>query len=666
MYWVNKEKLAINTLRVLAATAITNAKSGHPGVSLGAAAIMYELFVNHLNVSPTDYNHFNKDNFVLSCGHAAPLLYATMLLCGYKNICMNDLKHLRKLHAKTAGHPEPCLLENLDVGTGPLGQGIAMAVGLAISEKKLESLVNTNKINFKHYVYCLFGDGCLQEGVAYEAISLAGHYKLNNLIMFYDSNKIQLDSEVSASTSFNVKAFFKSMGWRYIYVKNGNDPLQIRRAILKAKHITNKKPTVIECRTIIGYGSVLANNNKVHGTPLSQEQLNTLIDKLDYPYKGFTISPALADLPEYVKKRVDKQNTSDFTLLNQIEKDDLDLYKKIATLLKVEKSNPYSSMQTWFENYKNKPINSTRAICGDILNIIANKCNNLIVVGCDVTSSTKVKVAKSVNITADNNFLGQNLPVGVREFAMSAIMNGITAGKKLKAIGSTFLSFLDYNKAAIRLAAVSQIPSINIFSHDSITVGEDGPTHQPIEQLWTLRSIPNHMVFRPCNYWDMVVAFKAALSNETTPTTIVTSRHDFAQIPCSYEMAKHGAYVVKKSNDKKAHDITIYATGSEVPLAIDVALKIKNKNVRVVAINSLELLAKQPLSYQKQIFDESIKISIEYGSTLGWYKYVDLPIGIETFGQSADASSLIKYLKLDASSIANKIVAWLKTKKIRR
>ena len=212
MYSPQKEKLAIDTLRVLAATAITNAKSGHPGVSLGAAAIMYELFVNHLNVSPSDFNHFNKDNFVLSCGHAAPLLYATMLLCGYKNINMNDLKQLRKLHSKTAGHPEPHLLENIDVATGPLGQGIAMAVGLAFSEKKAENFIEQKKYLFKHYVYCLFGDGCLQEGIAYEAISLAGHYKLNNLIMFYDSNKVQLDSNVSASTSFNVKAFFKSMG----------------------------------------------------------------------------------------------------------------------------------------------------------------------------------------------------------------------------------------------------------------------------------------------------------------------------------------------------------------------------------------------------------------------------------------------------------------------
>lgn len=664
MYWPKKEKLAVNTLRVLAATAITNAKSGHPGVSLGAAAIMYELFVNHLNVSPKDYNHFNKDNFVLSCGHAAPLLYATMLLCGYKNICMNDLKYLRKLNSKTAGHPEPCLLKNLDVGTGPLGQGIAMAVGLAINEKKLENLVNTGQINFKHYVYCLFGDGCLQEGVAYEAISLAGHYKLGNLIMFYDSNNVQLDSEVSASTSFNVKAFFKSMGWRHIYVKKGDDPSQIRNAILRAKLAVNKKPTVIECRTTIGYGSVLANSNKVHGTPLSQEQLNALIDKLDYPYRGFTISPVLADLPEYVKKRVDKQITKDFVLLNRIEKTDLNLYKKIATLFKTEANNSYSTMQTWFDKYENKSINSTRAICGDILNIIASKCNDLIVAGCDVTSSTKVKVTNSVDITADNNFTGQNLPLGVREFGMSAIINGIIAGKKLKAVGSTFLSFSDYNKAAIRLAAVSQIPSINIFSHDSITVGEDGPTHQPIEQLWTLRSIPNHMVFRPCNYWDMVVAFKEALTSQTTPTTIVTSRHNFAQIPCSYEIAKHGAYVVKKPDGKKKiHDITIYATGSEVPLAIDVASRIKSKSVRVVAINSLELLAKQPASYQEEIFDKSIKISIEYGSTIGWYKYVDLPIGLDTFGQSADANSLIKHLKLDASSIARKITAWLKTVK---
>lgn len=645
-------KLAANTLRVLAASAITKAKSGHPGIALGAADIMYELFAHQMNTSPVHLDYFNRDRFVLSAGHGSSLLYATMLLCGYKSIHMSDLKNFRQIDAKTPGHPEPHLLDGVEVTTGPLGQGIAMAVGLAIASKKMANIVNTPKIELiNNYTYCLFGDGCFEEGIAYEAIAIAGRLKLNKLIMIYDYNSIQLDGVVSDSTVYNPAKFFRTMGWNVVTCLNGHDPRQIKSAFARAKSSTNKKPTVIIAKTKIGFGSVNEGTNKCHGSPLNEEQLVQLKKTLKYDYPDFTIPEALWPLRKQVIDRTDKKIIEFNKKLSRLEQTNPDLYARAIDMFQ---NNKFRFDHKWYDVSKFPTKESTRKICGSTLQPIAFNNPNLICSIADLSSSTMMKVNASTKITA-KKWEGQNLDCGVREFAMSAINNGIVAYGGMKAIGSTFMSFSDYNKAAIRLAAISRIPSINIYSHDSITVGEDGPTHQPIEQLWTLRLIPNHMVFRPTSSIDMVVAWEEALKSKSTPITIVNSRSTFDQVNVDYELAKKGGYLVRSD---KNHKVTLYATGSELPLALQVAEKLSVPS-RVVAINSLELLKRQDKKYLEQIFDDSKKISIEYGCTTPWYKYVDLAIGVDTFGCSGKPDDVVRRLGLTCSQIVNKINKWL-------
>lgn len=646
------QKLAANTLRVLAACQITKAKSGHPGIALGAAEIMYELFANQMNISPTQPDFFNRDRFILSAGHGSSLLYATMLLCGYKGISMNDLKNFRQIDAKTPGHPEPHLLSGIEVTSGPLGQGIAMAVGMAIASKKMANLANTPNIELiNNKVYCLFGDGCFEEGISYEAITIAGRLKLNNLIMIYDYNEIQLDGKVSDSTVTNPMKYFRAMGWNPIFCANGNDLRQLHSAFAKAKSPLNKKPTVIIAKTTIGYGSANAGSNKSHGTPLSPEQLVQLKKNLKYEYDDFTIPHELKDLSNIINERCEKKIFDFNKKLERLEKTNINLYKKVSDMIF---KDGFNFDHKWFDPSDFPVKESTRKICGNLFQIVACNNPNLICSIADLSSSTMMKINNSPKITA-KNWEGQNLDCGVREFAMGAINNGIVAYGGLKAIGSTFLSFSDYNKAAIRLAGISQIPSVNIYSHDSITVGEDGPTHQPIEQLWTLRLIPNHMVFRPTSSIDMVVALEQAFKSQHTPVTIVTSRATFDQINVDYQLAKKGAYIVRSD---KNHKITLYASGAELPLALEVAKKLDVAS-RVVAINSLELLNQQEKSYIENIFDNSKKISIEYGVTTPWYKYVDFAIGVNSFGYSGKPDDVVKKLGLTCGQIVNKINKWL-------
>ena len=637
--------LAINTIRLLSVCAINKAQSGHPGVALGAAGIMYDLFVHQMNCSPSNFKYYNRDRFVLSCGHASALLYATMLICGYKNISMTDLKNFRQINAKTAGHPESNLLENVEVCTGPLGQGIAMAVGLAIASKKVASIINTkNNQIINNYVYCLFGDGCFQEGISYEAIAIAGRLKLNNLIMIYDYNGVQLDGKVSDSTLIDTKKYFMAMGWNVLEIDDKF--LSIHNGILKAKK-SNNKPTVILCHTTIGYGSNVAGSNKAHGTAFSLEQIQQLKKNLNFHYKDFTIPQQLANLPNFVRQRVDVEIKK---FNNKLKLSNKKLYQQALDII----SNKFNFDINWFKKITFPQNDATRNIAGEVLQIISKHNPTLLTLIADVASSTKIKVNDSTNITA-NDWSGQNINCGVREFAMTSIANGINAYGGLKALGSAFLSFSDYNKAAIRLAAISKIPLISIYSHDSITVGEDGPTHQPIEQLWSLRLIPNHIVFRPASYIDTIVAFAYCLKSHNTPVTIITSRRGFNQHNVDYQLAKYGGYVI--SQPKKKHVLTIYATGSEIELALDVANKLPYVT-RVVVINSLKLLLQQDKKYLSSIFDESKKISLEFGCTTPWYKYMDLAIGVDQFGCSGKVKDVLTKLNLTTNKIVAKIKKW--------
>lgn len=653
---LNKQKtenLAVNTIRVLGVNAIAKANSGHPGIVLSAAPMMYEIFANHLNYSPDYPIYFNRDRFILSAGHGSALLYATMLVCGYKTITMEDLKDFRQIGSKTPGHPENTILKSVEVSTGPLGQGIAMAVGMAIAEKKLANELNVYNKLISHHTYCLFGDGDLQEGVATEAIAMAGHMKLKKLIMLYDSNDVQLDGRVSDSTSLDVKKYFLAHNWNYQIVKDGNNLKEIRAKLKLAK--LSSKPTVIEVKTRIGYGSELENTHLVHGSPLNKEQIDKLKKNLNYDYDDFLIPTVVKNLTSGIVSKVEKKINKFNTNLTNLERLDLNLYNLALKIINDQATNfDYS----WFESETLPQKDATRNIVGKALQPIALNNPLLIAGSADLTSSTKIKVENSPALTADN-FNGQNINYGVREFAMAAINNGIVAHGGCRAIGSTFLSFSDYCKAAIRLAAINEFPSINVFSHDSVTVGEDGPTHQPIEQVWSLRLIPNHTLFRPCSAIDVLVAWDYALNSKKTPTTIITSRSAFQQVNVSRQIASKGGYVIYE-NVKSKHDITLYATGSEVEIAIEVAKRLKTKNIRVVAINSLELLNLQTEDYKKSIFDKKKKISIEFGCTAPWYKYVDYAIGIDQFGYSGKPNDVLNKLGLSIDEITKKVQGFIK------
>ena len=647
----SKSKISINCLRALSLDQIANANSGHPGIALGAAPIFYTLFKYHLNVCPKTPDFFNRDRFIVSAGHASSLVYATMLCAGYKSLTINDLKNFRKINSKTPGHPEPHLLPGIEISSGPLGQGIAAAVGMAIAERKHANMFNVFGNLIDHYTYCFHGDGCLEEGVAYEAINLAGRLRLNKLILLYDSNKIQLDGKVSDSTSLKTKKFFESCGWNYIYIRNGNNVSKINAAISKAKR--SSKPTVIEINTTIGFGSPKEGSNTCHGSPFNTQEVEKMKNKWGYTNKRFEVPESVnEDFTNVILKRADKLLNNFYKELRVLEFKDTKLYNQYIKMV----NNEIEFDLEWFKDIKFKEFNSTREIVGELVNVLVKNIPTLIVGSADVSSSTKIGT-NSMNTFSFLNYSGQRINYGVREFAMASIVNGMTAHGSIKAIGSTFLSFSDYNKAAIRLAAIGQIPSINVYSHDSITVGEDGPTHQPVEQIASLRLIPNHYLFRPCNLYESLYALKFALHSKTAPVTIVTSRGAFKQYQTKgFEDVTKGAYVISNEPNKSYH-LTLIATGSEVETAIEVQDLLAKKQIfaRVVSAPCLELFDKQDKNYINKTLGNKPIVSIEYGVTATWYKYVDLAIGIDEFGCSGNANDIVEYYRLTPKDIVEKI-----------
>lgn len=642
--------LTVDTIRVLGTEMILNSNSGHPGIVLGAAPIMYALFRNHFVNDPNNPEYINRDRFVLSAGHGSALLYAVMHLAGYNSLNLEDLKNFRQINQKTAGHPENILVPGIDCTTGPLGQGVAIAVGMAIAETKLNTYFKKYKL-FNHYTYCLLGDGCLQEGVSYEALSLAARYKLNKLIFLFDSNSIQLDGKVSDSTITDYKKYFESLGLNYIKVANGNDVESISVAIEKAKQSIDK-PTIIEIKTIIGYGSIFENSNKAHGQALNLEQVQMLKEKLSYRNEQFEISRNVYSDFEPLKKRAIKSLES-----FERAKEKLALDKEKSEEFRRILDKEFNFEKKWFSGIKYENDIATRSISGDVINIVADNNPLLTLSSADIAGSTKIWSKNSKTYDVDNR-LGINLNVGVREFAMAAINSGIAIHSGLKAIGSTFMAFSDYNKAAIRLAAISHSPLISVFSHDSITVGEDGPTHQPIEQLWNLRLIPNHIVIRPCNLQETISAFDIAFKSENTPVTIVTSRLEFPQYK-GHDKTSRGAYVLLNN---KNYALSIVASGSEVHTAIEVARILDEKHkikANVISMPCYELFSKQSKSYKELVLGNKKIVSIEYGSTTPWYKIVDLAIGINRFGTSGKPKDVIKKLKLSPEDIVEKIFNYM-------
>lgn len=641
------DNLCVNTIRFLSVDSINKAKSGHPGICLGAAPIIHTLFTRHLVIDPENPTWFNRDRFILSAGHGSAMLYSTLHLAGY-DISLNDLKEFRQLNSKTPGHPEVFHTPGVEVTTGPLGQGIAMGVGMAIAEKHLAAKFNKkdNQI-IKHYTYVLCGDGCLQEGVAQEAISLAGTLGLDKLIILYDSNDIQLDGEVSLCNKEDVKGKFEAMGFDYFRVEDGNDVADIDNAICEAKK--TDKPAIIEIKTIIGYGSINAGDCSCHGAPLGESNTNELRTSLDWNYDVFEVpTEAYQFYNQHVILRGDNANTRWNKLLSDYQDEYPGDYIELDKLI----NNEYTFDSSVMPKFEVGFSDATRNISGHCIAHLSSQVPTFMGGCADLVKTTMTRGANG-NFQPDN-LTGRNICYGVREHAMGAIVNGLTL-HGMRGFGGGFLVFSDYMKPAIRLAALMKIPSLFVFSHNSPLVGEDGPTHQPIEQLTMLRSIPNCNVIVPCDANETVYAFNLAYETTSNPIVITTTRQKVPTLAnTSEEGFRRGAYIVYKENGKL--DGVIVAAGAEVSLAVDVAKKLEKESVyvRVVSMPSMFLFDQQSKEYKEQIIPSNVKnMALEMAHSMPWYKYSKNVYGVDRFGLSAPAAAVTKELKFACEDVYN-------------
>ena len=638
----------INELKSVTMDTICNAKSGHPGMALSSAPIMYTLYNKFINGYPKNSKWINRDRFVLASGHASSLLYNVLHLCGYK-ISMDDLKKFRKLDSITPGHPEYEMTDGVDATSGPLGQGIPTAVGMALAERKLANIFNKDDIKvFDHYTYVLCGDGDMQEGVTQEAISLAGNLNLNKLIILYDANDVTLDGPLSNSYNEDVCERFSACGFN-VYSLDSSDVEVLEATIEDAKK--SDKPSFIKVKTIIGEGSRYEGTCKVHGAPLDEEDLNSLKEKLNISTTFEYSEDSYADFQNNFYKRGKKEYSKwkkSLKLYSQKYADEYNyLMECIDGVVNNEKLDSYSCEL-------NKEI-STRNASKIMLNIVADNNKNIIGGSADVAKSVMTSLDNTTYISKDD-FNGQTINYGIREFAMASINNGILLHGGLKTFGGSFLVFSDYMKPALRMASLMKLSNVMLFSHDSIAVGEDGPTHEPIEQLSMLRSIPGYTVIRPCNEEETKLAYKLSFVNKGPVGLILTRQNLKTYHSVNEDDFNKGAYFVKYDKDSK---YTIIASGSEVNLAIDVheKLNLEGIKVNVVSMPSWEIFDKQSNKYKKSIlcnrYDK--RITLEMLSTFGWSKYGKHNIGIDIFGKSAKASDVIKSMGFDFDSIYNKI-----------
>lgn len=653
------QNLCVAALRATAIDGINLANSGHPGASLSLAPIMYILYRDFVIANPFKPNWINRDRVVLSCGHASMLLYTILHLCGY-NISIDDLKKFRKLGSITPGHPEVGVTEGVDASSGPLGQGIAEAVGIAVAEKMLAA--QYSKHLFNHYTYCICGDGCLEEGISQEAISFAGLNKLNKLILLYDANDVTLDGPLAQSDVNDVKKRFESARWNVINVKDGNNLKEIHAALEKAKK-EEERPTLIVFKTIIGYGSKNEGTCKVHGAPLGEEDGKNA--KLKY---GYTNEPF--DIPQEVyndfKETFIARANEKYEKYNNYYQQQKTINAEKINLLEKVINNDLNDLidNLKFDINSFKESDATRNSSGILLNYFHENLPFLVGGSADVASSVKTHLNNGVNFTPSTPN-GTNINWGIREFLMCAASNGILLHGGLRSYVGSFFVFSDYAKSAFRMASLMKVPQIFLLSHDSIAVGEDGPTHQPIEQFAMLRSIPNFNLIRPCDAKETYGAYRVALKSKTTPTAIVLSRQNLPLIPTSLYDGdfEKGAYIIDKAT-KNIPDGTIIATGSEVSLAIEVKKELLKKGidldiVSMPSYNSFELCDE---SYKKSVLRSNREktFSLEMASTYGWYKYSAHPYGIDTFGASASANDLIKEFKFTTKDVVKFILEFYK------
>lgn len=650
---MNDEKI-ISAIKALSIAEISKAKSGHPGIALGAAPILYTLYSKHMMIDINDDKWINRDRFIMSAGHGSALLYATLYMSGF-NLSIKDLKNFRQIDSNTPGHPEAGITPGVDCSTGPLGQGIATAVGIAAAERYLSEKFN-KLLDYKTYVLC--GEGDLMEGISYEACSLAGNLKLGNLIVLYDSNNVTLDGDAKKSFDEDILKRFDAMGWHTDMVADGNNPILIDMAISKAKRRTDK-PSFIEIKTIIGRDSLLQGTNKVHGSPLTKEDVRQLKDKLKLDNDLFSnISNLRKEMANFIRIRVTHDKKKWDTKYNAYLNSCDDETKRFLESLREDKRYDVTRL------FKEKTFedDGLRNINGIIMNEIANNYPAFLGGSADLSSSTKTYLNKFGDFSS-TNYGGKNFWFGVREHAMGAFINGL-ALSGLRPFCSTFLAFSDYLKPSIRMASLMNLPSTFVFTHDSVMIGEDGPTHQPIEQLPMLRSIPNHYVYRPCDVNEIIGSWQTILNNDK-PSSIILSRSKCKNLDVTDPLSvKKGAYIIRKEK-KKLFGIII-ATGSEVSLALDIAEKLSNKGmeIRVVSMPCMELFEEQPNSYKEEILPIGYKtFVIERSSKFGWHKYVysdKYIMGLDSFGYSGKSEDVLKKLKLDDESIYKRIEKLLK------
>ena len=637
-----------NAIRVLSMDAVEKANSGHPGMPMGMADVATVLFKNFLKFNPSNPSWINRDRFVLSAGHGSMLLYSLLYLTGYKSISISDIKNFRQLNSICAGHPEYEKNSGIETTTGPLGQGIANAVGFAIAEEVLKKKLGSKIINHKTYV--LAGDGCLMEGISHEAMSLAGHLKLKNLIMLFDNNSISIDGPTSLAVSDNYKKRFESYGWNYIDI-DGHNEKQIYSAINRAHKTV--KPTVISCKTKIGFGSPnKSGSEKAHGSPLGENEVKLVRKKLKWTHEPFVIPKNIIEEWRKIGKK------------GQIKEEK---WKKIYSKKKsgIEKSFS-TNFSDIFKKEKQKAIKNietlaTRKSSEKILTALNEKKNMIIGGSADLAGSNNTKT-KNHKIIKPGNFSGNYIHYGVREHAMCGIMNGIALHSDLIPYGGTFLIFSDYCKPSIRLAAMMKQRVIYIFTHDSIGLGEDGPTHQPIEQLTSLRSIPNLNVFRPSDLIETFECWQLAIESKNTPSVIALTRQGVNPVRVknsSKNESSVGAYEILRTGDNI--NVTIIATGSETSLASEVSHKLATEGIysKVISMPCQRLFDQQSESYKNKILNETkLVVSIEASETNYWKKYTGnrgLNFGINDFGKSAPYKDIYNHFELNPESITKKI-----------
>jgi len=661
------DMLSIDSIRTLSIDAIEKANSGHPGMPMGAAPMAYTLWSRYMNINPKNPEWFNRDRFVLSAGHGSMLLYSLLHLAGY-DLSMDDIKQFRQWGSKTPGHPEFGHTAGVDATTGPLGQGVAMAVGMAMAERHLAAVYNKDNYNIvDHYTYSICGDGDLMEGVSAEAASLAAHLQLGRLVVMYDSNDISLDGELNKSFSESVADRFKAYGWQYIRVEDGNNLEEIAKALEEAKTDENR-PTLIEVKTVIGYGSPnLSGKSDVHGAPLGADELKLTKEAYKWTFEEDFHVPS--EVYDHFKQQIADKGEQTEQAWNELFAKYKSEYPELGAQL--EKAMNAELVEGWDKNipvYEDGKSLASRASSGEALNGIAKNLPYLVGGSADLAGSNKTMI-KGTGDFFPGSFEGRNIWFGVREFAMGAAMNGMALHGGLKVFGGTFFVFSDYLKPAIRLAALMGLPVTYVFTHDSIAVGEDGPTHEPVEQLAGLRAIPNLSVIRPADGNETAAAWKLAVESTKTPTALVLTRQNLPTIKDTdknaYEGVSKGAYVISPAG-KETADAMLLAAGSEVGLAVQAqeALASEGINVSVVSMPSWDRFEQQSKEYKESVIPKSVKkrLGIEMGSSLGWHRYVGDEgevLAIDTFGASAPGEKIMEEYGFSVNNVVARVKALL-------